>query len=97
MAAIKLAAHYMHKNSSREKGSIICTASNAGIYPFPMAPMYAIAKHGIVGAVRSFATALKSEGIQINALCPNCIGTILSFPPHILMTRELSSNGYRRR
>lgn len=45
-----------------------------------MAPMYATAKHGIVGAVRSFATAVQSEGIQINALCPNCIGTILSFP-----------------
>ena len=70
----------MRKNASRQKGLIICTASNAGIYPFPMAPMYATAKHGIVGAVRSFATALQSEGIQINALCPNCIGTILSFP-----------------
>jgi NAD(P)-dependent dehydrogenase (short-subunit alcohol dehydrogenase family) len=70
----------MRTNAAREKGLIICTASNAGIYPFPMAPMYAVAKHGIVGAVRSFATALQSEGIQINALCPNCIGTIQSFP-----------------
>jgi NAD(P)-dependent dehydrogenase (short-subunit alcohol dehydrogenase family) len=76
MAAIKLAVHYMRKNTSREKGLIICTSSNAGIYPFPMAPLYAIAKHGVVGAVRSFAKPLQSEGIRINAVCPNCIGMV---------------------
>ena len=64
----------MRKNTSREKGLIICTSSNAGIYPFPMAPMYGIAKHGVVGAVRSLSNPLAEEGIRINALCPNCIG-----------------------
>jgi NAD(P)-dependent dehydrogenase (short-subunit alcohol dehydrogenase family) len=64
----------MQKNSS--KGLIICTSSNAGLYPFPMAPMYAVAKHGIVGAVRSLAPQLEKDGIRINALCPNCIGMI---------------------
>jgi NAD(P)-dependent dehydrogenase (short-subunit alcohol dehydrogenase family) len=68
----------MRKNSSREKGSIICTSSNAGLYPFPMAPMYAVSKHGVVGAVRSFAKPLQEEGIRINAVCPNCIGMLIS-------------------
>ncbi|PMD46580.1 putative short chain dehydrogenase/reductase [Hyaloscypha variabilis F] len=76
--SIKLGVHYMRKNTSREKGLVICTSSNAGLYPFPMAPMYAVAKHGVVGAVRSFAKPLEAEGIRINALCPNCIATGLA-------------------
>jgi len=64
----------MRKNNSKEKGLIVCTSSDAGIYPFPIAPLYATAKHALVGAVRSFAMPLEKEGIRINALCPNCIG-----------------------
>lgn len=72
--AIKLAVYYMRKNSSSQKGHIICTASNAGLYPFSIAPMYGITKHGVVGAVRSFAKPLEADGIRINGVCPNCIG-----------------------
>jgi NAD(P)-dependent dehydrogenase (short-subunit alcohol dehydrogenase family) len=70
----------MRKNSGSNKGLIICTSSNAGLYPFPVGPMYAIAKHGVVGAVRSFAKPLEADGIRINALCPNCIGMVLCCP-----------------
>lgn len=66
----------MRKNTSAQKGSIICTASNAGIYPFPMAPMYAISKHAVVGAVRSLGKTLQKDGIRINGICPNCIGKL---------------------
>lgn len=76
----------MRKNTTvaenERKGSIICTASNAGIYPFPIAPMYSTTKHGVIGAVRSLARNLEKEGIQINAICPNCIGTYHPF--HLL-------------
>jgi NAD(P)-dependent dehydrogenase (short-subunit alcohol dehydrogenase family) len=50
--AVKLAIHYIRKNNSTSKGSIVCTSSNAGLHPFPIAPMYATSKHAIVGAVR---------------------------------------------
>ncbi len=71
----------MRKNRGAQKGSIICTASNAGLYPLPIAPMYTISKHAIVGAVRSLAKPLEADGIRINGICPNCIGTtILSSP-----------------
>jgi len=78
MVAIKLAIHYMRKNTSAQKGSILCTASNAGLYGFPIAPMYGTSKHAVVGAVRSLAKPLEAEGIQINAICPNCIATGLA-------------------
>ncbi|PKX96034.1 putative short chain dehydrogenase/reductase, partial [Aspergillus novofumigatus IBT 16806] len=76
---VKLAAHYMVKNPPREsvtglsKGSIICTASNAGIYPFAIAPLYAATKSGVIGLVRSLARPLEQEQIQINALAPAVI------------------------
>lgn len=70
----------MRKKSEAYKGSIICTASNAGLYPFPIAPMYGTSKHGVVGAVRSLAKPLDAEGIQINAICPNVIGTTSPSP-----------------
>jgi len=75
---VNLAIHYMRKNSSKQKGSIVCTASNAGIYPFPVGPMYGTSKHAVVGAVRSLARPLGPEGIQINALAPAVIQTGLA-------------------
>ena len=64
----------MKKNLGPQKGVIICTASNAGLYPFPIAPLYAISKHAVVGAVRSLRLPLEADGIRINGICPNCIG-----------------------
>jgi len=65
----------MNKNSDKdEKGHIICTASDAGIYPFSIAPLYGASKHGVVGLVRSCARQLSIQGIRINGLAPNVIG-----------------------
>jgi len=75
---VKLAVHYLRKNQRLQKGSIICTASNAGLYPFPIAPIYAASKHAIVGAVRSLGKPLEAEGIQINGLAPSVIATNLA-------------------
>lgn len=74
--AVKLAVHYMRKNQRSQKGSIVCTCSNAGLYPFPIAPIYATSKHAMVGAVRSLGRPLEAEGIQINGLAPSVIGMI---------------------
>ncbi|KAJ5305841.1 hypothetical protein N7508_004856 [Penicillium antarcticum] len=76
--SVKLATHYMSFNrdpTTRSKGLIVCTASNAGLYPFAMAPMYAATKSGVIGLVRSLAEPLESEKIQINALAPAVIET----------------------
>lgn len=86
----------MRKNAGEHKGSILCTASNAGLYGFPIAPMYGTSKHAIVGAVRSMAKPLQADGIQINAICPNCIG-MLSTTSLLGIRLTNSSNRTRRR
>ncbi|KAE8419935.1 hypothetical protein BDV36DRAFT_307442 [Aspergillus pseudocaelatus] len=78
--AVHLAIHYMYKNAASDptassNGLIVCTASNAGLYPFPMAPMYATTKAGVVNLVRSLARPLEAEKIRINALAPAVIAT----------------------
>ncbi len=76
--AVKLAIHYVRKNkpdaATGSRGSIICTASNAGLYPFPIAPLYAASKAGVIGLVRALARPLERIGIQINALAPAVLG-----------------------
>jgi NAD(P)-dependent dehydrogenase (short-subunit alcohol dehydrogenase family) len=52
----------------------MCTASNAGLYSFPMAPLYAATKHGVVGLVRSLSRTLATKQIRINGLAPAVIG-----------------------
>ncbi|KAJ4414930.1 hypothetical protein N0V82_007643 [Gnomoniopsis sp. IMI 355080] len=75
--SVKLAVHYMSKNDTNglSRGSIICTASNAGLYPFPVSPLYAASKSGVIGLVRSTAPILERHNIQINALAPAVLVT----------------------
>ncbi|KAK7942915.1 uncharacterized protein PG986_012028 [Apiospora aurea] len=74
---VKLAIHYMARNqpANDSRGAIICTASNAGIYPFPVAPLYAASKGGVISLVRSLGPALERTQIQINALAPAVLET----------------------
>ena len=51
-------------------GSIVATASLAGLVGAPLDPVYAATKHAVVGFVRSVAPQLAARGIRINALCP---------------------------
>jgi NAD(P)-dependent dehydrogenase (short-subunit alcohol dehydrogenase family) len=77
---VKLALHYIAMNEAvnGSKGTVICTASNAGVYPFPMAPVYSATKHGVIGLVRSLARPLEREQIQINGFAPAVIGEFCS-------------------
>lgn len=65
----------MEGTAHPSRGSIICTASNAGLYPLPVAPIYATSKFAVVGLVRSLARSLSRQAIQINALAPAVLGT----------------------
>lgn len=51
-------------------GSIVATASLAGLTAVPYDPLYAANKHAVVGLARSLGPGLAPEGIRVNAICP---------------------------
>jgi NAD(P)-dependent dehydrogenase (short-subunit alcohol dehydrogenase family) len=61
-------------------GSIVATASLAGLTGMPGDPAYSATKHAVVGWVRSAAPALATHGIRLNALCPGFADTPLVAP-----------------
>jgi len=58
-------------------GSIVATASLAGLTPLAHDPAYTATKHAVVGWVRAAAPALAARGIRLNALCPGFTDTAL--------------------
>ena len=56
-------------------GSIVATASLAGITPMPADPIYTLTKHAVVGYVRAVAPQLAGREIRINAVCPGFVDT----------------------
>jgi NAD(P)-dependent dehydrogenase (short-subunit alcohol dehydrogenase family) len=56
-------------------GSIVNTASAAGLQGNWSAPSYTIAKHAIVGVVRQAASEFGAHGIRSNAIAPGIIRT----------------------
>jgi NAD(P)-dependent dehydrogenase (short-subunit alcohol dehydrogenase family) len=56
-------------------GTIVATASLAGLVPMPQDPIYTLTKHAVVGYVRAVASSLAERGIRINALCPGFADT----------------------
>jgi NAD(P)-dependent dehydrogenase (short-subunit alcohol dehydrogenase family) len=56
-------------------GSIVATASLAGLTATPPDPIYALTKHAVIGFVRSVAPQLAGQGIRINAVCPGYTAT----------------------
>jgi NAD(P)-dependent dehydrogenase (short-subunit alcohol dehydrogenase family) len=61
-------------------GSIVATASLAGLVPVESDPVYTLTKHAVVGFVRSVAPQLGARGIRINAVCPGIADTPM-LPP----------------
>lgn len=62
---------------ARGGGSIVATASLAGLIGFSPDPLYCLTKHAVVGLVRSLGPQLGERGITINAVCPSIVDTPL--------------------
>jgi NAD(P)-dependent dehydrogenase (short-subunit alcohol dehydrogenase family) len=58
-------------------GSIVVTASLAGLTATPPDPLYALTKHAVVGFVRSAARHLAERGIRLNMVNPGFVDTPL--------------------
>ncbi|MEZ6067334.1 MAG: SDR family oxidoreductase [Planctomycetaceae bacterium] len=51
-------------------GSIVQTASNAGLLPRAHDPVYSTSKHAVVGLTKSLALSLSPDRIRVNCVCP---------------------------
>ena len=75
--AIKHAAPAMKE---RGGGSIICTASVAGLRAGAGGAAYSASKAGVINLVQVAATQLASADIRVNAICPGLIETGMTKP-----------------
>lgn len=65
---------------ARGGGSIICTASVAGIRAGAGGPAYSASKSGVISLVEVAATQLCGANIRVNAICPGLIETGMTRP-----------------
>ena len=75
--AIKHAAPHMVKNG---KGSIVLTASVAGLRANAGGAPYSASKAGVISLAQTAATALLGTGVRVNAICPGLIETGMTKP-----------------
>ena len=74
--AIKYAAPHMKDCG----GSIICTASVAGLRSGAGGAAYSASKAGVINLVQTAAQQLAGTGIRVNAICPGLIETAMTKP-----------------
>ncbi len=65
---------------TRKKGSIICTASVAGIRSGAGGMPYSASKAGVISIAQTAANQLSGTGVRVNAICPGLTETGMTQP-----------------
>ncbi|GAA5913237.1 hypothetical protein JCM5296_006861 [Sporobolomyces johnsonii] len=73
------------KDKDGWRGKFVGTGSNASFYPFPNDPLYAAAKHGVLGICRAVGPKVFEEGITVNCFGPSVVATGLAPPDFLAM------------
>jgi NAD(P)-dependent dehydrogenase (short-subunit alcohol dehydrogenase family) len=72
--------HAMRVMGPQGRGSILCTASVAGLRSGAGGPPYSASKAGVISLVQTSANAFGGTGVRINAICPGLIETGMTQP-----------------
>jgi 3-oxoacyl-[acyl-carrier protein] reductase len=77
--------------------ALLYTSSLQGLKAKPNFSLYTVAKHGIVGLVRSLALELAPQNIRVNALCPTVVETpmLQAFLPGMAGDRDEAMKRFR--
>ena len=75
--AVKYAGKHMAKQG---KGSIICTASVAGLRANAGGSPYSASKAGVISLVQTVSNELYGTGVRVNAICPGLTETGMTKP-----------------
>ena len=68
------------------RGALVLTSSLAGLTAVPGDPIYAAAKHAVVGLARALGPALAADHIAVNALCPGFADNAINEPVRHLIS-----------
>jgi NAD(P)-dependent dehydrogenase (short-subunit alcohol dehydrogenase family) len=75
-----LARYAAREMVKHQRGSIICTASVAGLRSGAGGVPYSASKAGVISLVQTIAYQLTGSGVRINAVCPGLIETGMTKP-----------------
>lgn len=84
VVAINLRGCYLGLKSAgrvlRPEGAVVAMSSTAGTMGWAENVTYSATKHGIIGLVKTAATAYGARGLRVNAICPGTVNTRMFNP-----------------